>query len=1524
MADDNKRSPFLMGPTGTYYGYHQTLTEEQKDDRKRTAAGIITSLPREALELARALTEPSTFPSRLELERQERGEGIELLSAEEKKKREKARLERIKKQEDVIEQVYSKLVGADNVERLQRGDYSVAEIKRPVNEALDISRSIAEIGVGLAAGTKISAVSKAKTTAGKILRQLGAGEIGAQLSIDPYNDMKLFPKMIGSMISEQDGNLGVIKEYLEADAQKKSQLENRIDLLADGLLFSTGLWTGGKLLEGGKYTYNKVVTEEFRKQFKTHLNNIAKQGKENINRYISNIRDERDKASKDLSLWHRQADVQNGKVIGAGDVAALEPSKFTKWISDVNLQFSTSPLLRKFENYRLKLFSTRGGKTRQLNEKFLRAENAKEQWSDNILNTATNIENAVDDIVRTAGPNKEDVLRKIDRILYTDFRTPTLITERKGISLGRRQKETFERELKKLPEELQTPVRRARELQDRLSKLMTETDLLTDTQKQIYLDNYGFYVRRSYKLFEDPNYVPTPKALKDAREFIGVQFRKQDSEAGRKISVLEENNYNNEIDQRVDAFITKTLDRKSTSNKFFADLNKFDTIRKSILQGKKDIPAPIRNLFGEVEEPVEKLIHSTTKLSRIVEDLKFYDAAYNDGKGLYFKETPIGIFTEEVPQGYGKLSGQFTSPELVQYFSNYRTFGQNILEDSGITSTIYRTSLLLKGAAQAAKTVFSHATHAVNIMGGAWMSLANGVNIFNKKQGQEIINVLRARTKNDIELQKFHEELSGRGILNKGVIARDLMGLANDIQKIKSGFVVGKVDWMFKKVPVPYWSAKNKKIEFTTPSNVADKVKNLYVAEDDFFKINMYLEEEKLLTRFNDSLSDGHRLKKTSEGIKDEAALMVRDTLPNYDLVPEWLQNLRRNPAFGKFFSFMSESVRITTGTIKRGIDEVKQGKALIQEGEQEAGTILRNRGLKRLAAFTALGAGGSKGIEEASKALAGFNKEDIDAAKDFQADYFQNTDVFVSVGPDGTPMLADVGRLDPYQFPKQPFQITINKLLNDDRISDEGILREIFTTTMTEMASPFLGFSMIQEDIAGYLTGGRRVADNRLMTNPFDRKDQFDDSGTYPENILNPDNINILLSNIMYDLVPSSFTRTTDWIDEIGKERTEFDQDIYQNLNFLRFLTGIGFEPLNKEYIQNIYEFKATDFLKQKGFRRNRLYRAIGDELNIDEFTNAYLKENQLYYKAFSKFHKTTKSAERFNLDTITAQKEAGVSKQDRNVFNFSNDFQPLGLTPGLKESLLEKAKTYEDYINVLTDISMLDTTLSNLPVLFNKDHYKIQKEEVQELQEFLREQRVTGGLIEGPKVPFTKANPADRIDPFTGRPYQNEIERLGLADGGPISRIINSIGEMVGIGYKEQRQNEKEAAALINKAVADRLIPEREGIQVDKYGFVAGNTGDVFNAVNHALLSYKYGDSFLMRTGLQVKEGLQAFKKPKDSALDALNNRFGMELRNRVKDQEEANKQIIDGVLNTYSTLEAGQKLQPGKNLYLNFEDI
>ena len=72
--------------------------------------------------------------------------------------------------------------------------------------------------------------------------------------------------------------------------------------------------------------------------------------------------------------------------------------------------------------------------------------------------------------------------------------------------------------------------------------------------------------------------------------------------------------------------------------------------------------------------------------------------------------------------------------------------------------------------------------------------------------------------------------------------------------------------------------------------------------------------------------------------------------------------------------------------------------------------------------------------------------------------------------------------------------------------------------------------------------------------------------------------------------------------------------------------------------------------------------------------------------------------------------------------------------------------------------------------------------KEEVEDFKAKDTEDEVlpefsTGGLVSGPEVPDTKENPADRVDPFTGAPYSDQMARLGLVKGGKANKDLNDV---------------------------------------------------------------------------------------------------------------------------------------------------
>ncbi len=1294
---------------------------------------------------------------------------------------------------------YNTVFGEENVEQEQRGEGKTLPIvKQPQGTGKQVIRTVGDFAAAFAGakGAKpfkegAEKLFKSKTVQKRVpitkdtANLIVQSEVATQFAFNPYDGSLV--SHLGKLISDDNEALADLKLYLEQDPQENTQLKNRMMLLGEGLAIGGGLVAAGKgaikagektgLTNKAKLSVRKI--KDTGKGFVLYLENLRKQGSEAVDNFFTNLEKSRDisTAQKKVALKHRDKDIREGKITeGAeGDIKALEPGPIAEKLGfKNNLLFSDNSFIRRLESFRRKTLTTRGTRTRQLYEKYLKSENYKEAWNDNIANVGYNMEVAIENILEITSKykNKEELQKKINYVLFTDFRSPTLVTGKSGIKVGRRQKPTFEQELNKLPKDLRQPLRDARKLQDELSDEMINTGTLTQTQKKIYEDQKGFYVRRSFKLYEDPNYIPANSVVKEAENFLTIQIKKNNPE-------LDED----EILLRVNAEIADILDSSAGKN-IGQRIDKFERIRKEILKGKQEIPSEIRRLMGEVTDPTQAIIHSTTKLANYVENVKFYDDAFDGGAGIYFRENKEGIFKEVIPEGYGKLSGRYTSPELLKYFSNYKKISERILADENTgAGALYRNVLLLKGLSQAAKTVYSHTTHVKNIAGGVQMSLANGINVFDVKQTLEIRKILKAKTSNNRELQKFHEELSSLGLLNKGVVARDLQGLANDLGKVKKGVVAGNVQKVFDANVIPYYSFKKGKFKTTSVSRAGEKAQNAYIAEDDFFKINMYLREKDYLTKMNNKVSDGSTYKMTEQEIKERAARMVRDTLPNYDLVPELLQDLRRTPFFGRFFSFMAESVRISGNSIMNGIKEVKLGNQMIREGQKEAGNEIVKRGTLRLASFTAMAGVGAKGAEKATQVASGFTTDLVDAAKDLLPDYMQNSNVIVSVAPDGSPVIANLSSWDAYDFPKKSVQVLINKYLAEDVLDEDGLAKDVFSTIFQETVSPFLGESIIQEQLSNYFVRNGKTIDGKQMKNPFNKLDIYQDTGTLIGNYAS--NLSVLMSNVMESITPGSITRGTDLYKTLTMDdnKTDFNQDVYEAQAFLKFVTGWGMQPLNKEYVETVYGFKANGLVKKKGKLRNEIYAAIDSDFNIDRFTNQYIDVNTRYYKEVAKFHKLSDSVSKFNVMPLKVLRDTNMAKSDMVSFLGNKTFKPIGITDNMKLQLVDAAPDYRTFINVYKDILTIDGELSKLPLYYSPDNYKAQKETIQEVKETLRENYKIGG-----KVPNVQEDPADRKNPYLGESYKEtssalkdfqkalsgmmkpkeEMERLGFSKGG------------------------------------------------------------------------------------------------------------------------------------------------------------
>ena len=116
--------------------------------------------------------------------------------------------------------------------------------------------------------------------------------------------------------------------------------------------------------------------------------------------------------------------------------------------------------------------------------------------------------------------------------------------------------------------------------------------------------------------------------------------------------------------------------------------------------------------------------------------------------------------------------------------------------------------------------------------------------------------------------------------------------------------------------------------------------------------------------------------------LKDEAANIVKMTMPTYNLVPTGVKQLRQLP-IGNFFSFPAEMVRTSLNMAKIG------SKELFLSGN----SVTRARGARRLGGLMAVAGLGSEATSRMTKMWHGVSDEEEQALRFLNPyDYSKNS----------------------------------------------------------------------------------------------------------------------------------------------------------------------------------------------------------------------------------------------------------------------------------------------------------------------------------------------------------------------------------------------------------------------------------------------------------------------------------------------------------------------------------------------------
>jgi hypothetical protein len=428
----------------------------------------------------------------------------------------------------------------------------------------------------------------------------------------------------------------------------------------------------------------------------------------------------------------------------------------------------------------------------------------------------------------------------------------------------------------------------------------------------------------------------------------------------------------------------------------------------------------------------------------------FFHATPLAAKQAFGSKTPIVKMPEEMSK-YFPDENIYTSKDIAEGFESVAGLqdwmrgeakGQGLLGRTAAAA--YRYGLLTpKAGAQFAKTVLSIPTHIRNFLSSAAFSLANGTILTSPRLMAQAMNearkVVQVGMRQPEAMAKYREYLD-LGIVNTNVRLGDIRNLFKDVR-----FGDGNIatDSVLKPLLNNLGKGISRGVKKTTKA-----FQDAYVAEDDFWKIYNY--EIELARLRNAYAKKGLPI---PANIKQEVAEVVKNTVPNYARVGQFVRSMRMSP-FGNFMSWPSEIFRTGFGIFNQAIKEIKN-------------PVTRAIGMKRLTGATFATAVLPYSIVEGSKSIFGVTNKEADAINYFVAPWSRDSQKILFKNPtSGEYYYIDWSKNNVYDTLTRPFQtvlFNIQQGIEDEEVLTKGFLKGILDAT-AQTASPFVSESIYTE----------------------------------------------------------------------------------------------------------------------------------------------------------------------------------------------------------------------------------------------------------------------------------------------------------------------------------------------------------------------------------------------------------------------------------------------------------------------------
>ena len=730
------------------------------------------------------------------------------------------------------------------------------------------------------------------------------------------------------------------------------------------------------------------------------------------------------------------------------------------------------------------------------------------------------------------------------------------------------------------------------------------------------------------------------------------------------------------------------------------------TLTKELPDGSKELKVigkgskVFRELFGEIEDARYSIYEGVNRLSMIARKNQLFDDILDADQRLkdaatlstppgsrgFFFSTPLDarkalpnqeiVKMDDYVKEYfqdgvliNRLQGQYTSKDIAESFSNASKVSEWMRGETGnfaarTASGAYRNLFLTpKAVSQYAKTVLSIPTHFRNFLSSSAFALANGaltnpvymVQGFN--QARKSLNLgLR-----DPKAMDYYRELLELGVTNSNVRMGDLKNLMRDAKIFESGNIA--TDSILK--PMARALGRVGEGALRKARKLGQGMQDLYIAEDDFWKVTMY-ETEKLRR------ADAYRkagMKVAPQALKEEAADIVRNTIPNYAYVGDFVRTMRVTP-FGNFMSWPSEVFRTSGGIFEQILKDIRDpvtGSLNYFKSTNPMKGIGLSRAAGAAAAFTVI----PYGIVQGSKAIFGVSEKEATAARDLGvAPWSKNSQlIFVKDPETGELFYSDWSHNNVYDTVSRPFMTVLQSI--QQGIEDEEVLAKGFyeglTEAMAETANPFIGESIFTEAIGDIVARGGRTKDGVVLyTDDTPRNERYDR----------------MLKHVVESQLPQykQFVRVVD--SATGKP--DRNGDVIEIDKSLAGVFGFRLIPIKPE---NALEFAINDF--NASVRNSRKEFTGGKEgvirpnKSVEDVVERFFVANRALYNATKTMKNKVDSAEVLGMSEDDIAKTFIDRGRKKNLqFIRAGQFKPFFPSKDIRKSLIEiEQKTGQDF---------------------------------------------------------------------------------------------------------------------------------------------------------------------------------------------------------------------------------------------------